>query len=279
MNYFEFTFILANYSEEFNEILMAKLCLLDFDSFTETQNGCKAYISVNKLNKEELNEIIKETEKSLGKISYSCEGIMDQNWNEVWEKNFEPIIVADKCLIYAPFHTKVKMLDYNILIEPKMAFGTGHHATTAMMLEHLLDINLEEKKVLDMGSGTGILAILASMKNADLVYAVDNDKWAYKNCLENIELNNIENIFTIEGDVNSIKEELFDIVLANINRNTLIKDIGSYVNVLNTDGMLIMSGFYVDDIPDIEQEANAYDLFLKKYLEKDNWASVVFTEK
>ena len=168
----------------------------------------------------DIKYILDQLPTELGDVNYSFKEIRQQNWNELWEKNFEPIIVAEKCIVQAPFHKNVPKLEFNILIEPKMAFGTGHHATTSMMLQHLLELDLEEKKVLDMGSGTGVLAILASMKNADLVYAVDNDNWAYINCLENINLNKCENIIAIEGDVSSIQDLYFDIVLANINRNT-----------------------------------------------------------
>lgn len=261
------------------EILIAWLSMLDYESFTETDFGFNAYILAENFKESDIKYILGQLHNDLGDINYTFKEIKQQNWNEEWEKNFEPIIIDNKCLIYAPFHSNIEMLDYNILIKPKMTFGTGHHATTLMMIEHLLNINLEEKKVLDMGSGTGILAILASLKKADLVYAVDNDKWAYNNCIDNIAINKIDNIIAIEGDVNSIKDEFFDVILANINRNTLINDIEIYINVLKSDGLLIMSGFYVDDIPAIEQEANANDLFLKKYLEKDNWASVVFEEK
>ncbi len=279
MNYYELSFLIEHFSKEFVEILIAKLSLLEFESFTDNENGCKAYILANKFHEDDLKEILSSLPNEYGNIQYTIKEIEQQNWNEEWEKNFEPTIIADKCIIHAPFHTDVPALEYNILIEPKMAFGTGHHRTTLMMIKHLLAIDVEEKKVLDMGSGTGVLAILASMKDADLVYAVDNDKWAHNNCLENIELNNLDNIIAIEGDISSVKDEFFDIVLANINKNTLIQDIAYYANILTTGGLLIMSGFYVDDIPAIEQEANANDLFLKKYLEMDNWASVVFSEK
>ena len=279
MEYTELNFIIEPFSQETVEILMASLSQFAFESFAETEKGCKAYVLTDNYSEDEVKEVIKQLPENLGEIHYISSEIEQQNWNETWESNFDPIIVKDKCIIYAPFHQNIPKLDFNILIEPKMAFGTGHHATTEMMIEHLLNIDIEDKRVLDMGTGTGVLAILASLKDAALIYAVDNDKWAYNNCVENIENNKCQNIFAIEGDIESIKNELFDLVLANINRNTLIKDIPMYINSLNAGGDLIMSGFYVDDIPAIEQVANRNDLFLKKYLEKDNWASVVFSEK
>ncbi|NOZ47203.1 MAG: 50S ribosomal protein L11 methyltransferase [Chlorobi bacterium] len=279
MNYIELSFIITPFSSNTNEILTARLSILDYNSFKDTSTGFMAYTTVEKFNESEIKGLIEQLNFIDKKITYSFKEIQQQNWNQEWERNFEQIVIADKCVVYAPFHTNVPKLDYNILIEPKMAFGTGHHATTAMMIEHLLALDIAGKKVLDMGSGTGVLSILASLKNAELVFAVDNDKWAYNNCVENIERNNCDNIIAIEGDVNSISNDMFDVILSNINRNTLINDIDFYANVLNSHGLLIMSGFYVDDIPAVEQKANAQDLFLKKYLEKENWASVLFAEK
>jgi ribosomal protein L11 methyltransferase len=279
MDYTELHFTIESFTTERLEILIATLSQLPFDSFSETDNGCKAYILSNKYNESDVNELCDQLYESLGLISYISQEIEQQNWNETWESNFDPIHIRDKCRIYASFHPLVPGFQYNILIEPKMAFGTGHHATTEMMLEHILKSDIDDKKVLDMGAGTGVLAILASMKGASVVYAVDNDHWAYKNCIENIENNNCENVIAIEGDINSISDKFFDIILANINRNTLISDIPSYINSLNSGGKLIVSGFYVDDIPAIERAANEHDLYLKQYLEKDEWASLVFEEK
>ncbi len=279
MDYVELIFKIDPPGQAAYEILMAKLSMLEYESFVETDESLKAYIEGNKYSEKKVIQIINELSEELGTISFEYNDIQQQNWNEEWEKNFEPIVIAEKCIVRAPFHEKFPQFEYNILIEPKMAFGTGHHATTSMMLEHLLSIDLEEKKVLDMGSGTGVLAILASLRGADLIFAVDNDTWAYNNCLENLQLNNVENVYAVEGDVSAVKDEFFDVILANINRNTLINDIKKYNEILKSDGLLIMSGFYVDDIPSIEQAANEQDLFLKKYFEKNNWASVVFSEK
>jgi len=279
VEFIEISIVIQPYNKIASEVIMAEMSQLDFDSFIETQNGFKAYIESRKFDIDELKSILEKPTEEFGEINYKQKSIKQQNWNREWEKSFKPIVIRNECIIRALFHEINKNYKYNILIEPKMAFGTGHHATTSMMLEHILEIDIDGKEILDMGTGTGVLSILASLRGAKSILAIDNDTWAFNNCVENLKMNNISNVKALEGDSKSITGNTFDIILANINRNTLINDFWAYANALNKKGKIILSGFYVDDINAIEQKANSFDLFLKHYLEKENWASIILTEK
>jgi ribosomal protein L11 methyltransferase len=203
--------------------------------------------------------------------------IKDQNWNEEWEKNyFKPLLIADKCLVRAPFHTDYPNAEYEIIIEPNMAFGTGNHETTSLMIEHLLEMDLNAKSLLDMGCGTGILSILASMKGCSSIVAVDIDKWAYEGTIENSKLNNIDNIEALIGDVSSVENTHFDIVLANIHKNVLIDDMPKYKTLLNKNGLLIMSGFYDHDLVDIERIAVSLGFKSHKKKIKNRWVAIAY---
>ena len=208
-------------------------------------------------------------------ISYTFENIEPTNWNEEWEKNFNPIIVDDVCSVRAPFHEKPNT-QYDIIIEPKMSFGTGHHETTHMMIQHILKNDFEDKSVLDMGCGTGVLAILAEMKGAKNIDAVDYDNWCYLNSLENVERNNCKNITVIEGDASILKSKKYDIIIANINRNILLNDMKTYVSCLNKNGILFLSGFYNEDILVIKEECERQMLKFEEKLERNNWISLKF---
>jgi ribosomal protein L11 methyltransferase len=201
--------------------------------------------------------------------------IEQENWNATWEQNFNPILVGGVCAVRAPFHEKTEVA-YDIVIEPKMSFGTGHHETTHMMLQHILDHDFWGKAVLDMGSGTGVLAILAEKKGAKAVDAVDFDNWCYLNALENVERNNCKNIRVYEGDAALLKGKKYDIILANINRNILLEDLPHYVKCLNTNGLLFLSGFYKEDIIAISAKCGELGLKFEKNLEKNNWVAVKY---
>lgn len=256
------------------EILIAELGYAGFESFVETEEGVTAYIQ-----KEEWNNAILDGIHILSsnefEINYSFSEIEQVNWNQEWEKNFNPIIVEKVCSVRAPFHEKPDT-EYDIVIEPKMSFGTGHHETTHMMIQHILKNDFEEKSVLDMGCGTGVLAILAEMKGAKPIDAIDYDNWCYINSLENVERNNCKHINVMEGDAGLLEGRFYDIIIANINRNILLNDMETYIKCLNTNGILFLSGFYVDDIQIIEAECNKYHLNLVETIEKNQWVALKF---
>ncbi len=256
------------------EILIAELGYAGFESFVETEDGVTAYIQ-----KEEWNASILDDIQILNsnefKINFTFNEIEQTNWNEEWEKNFNPIVVDNVCTVRAPFHEKPNT-QYDIIIEPKMSFGTGHHETTHMMIQHILKNDFTNKTVLDMGCGTGVLAILAEIKGAKLLDAVDYDNWCYLNSLENVERNNCKNITVIEGDASVLKGRKYDIIIANINRNILLNDLGTYVSCLNKGGILFLSGFYNDDIPVIQEECEKHMLKFDEKLERNHWVALKF---
>ena len=256
------------------EILIAELGYAGFESFVETEEGVTAYIQ-----KEEWNENILEDIYILNsdefKITFDFNEIEQTNWNEEWEKNFNPIIVDDLVSVRAPFHEKPDV-KYDLIIEPKMSFGTGHHETTHMMIQHILRNDFENKSVLDMGCGTGVLAILAERVGAVKLDAIDIDNWCYLNSIENVERNDCSNISVYEGDATLLDGKKYDSIIANINRNILLSDIGSYAKCLNPNGTLFLSGFYEEDIPLIETECNKHMLKLKETIQKDKWVSLKF---
>ncbi|MGM0504970.1 MAG: 50S ribosomal protein L11 methyltransferase, partial [Bacteroidota bacterium] len=212
------------------EILVAQLNEIGYESYDQEEEKLKAYIlekffDIDAVRKLQVNTLPNCT------IHYSWQVIKTENWNQVWEKSFKPIVVDNECVIRAPFHTGTPPLKYEIIIEPKMSFGTGHHETTYLMLKTMLELDFKDKTVLDMGCGTGVLAILAKLKGAKTVTAIDIDEWAYKNTLENIEKNNCTDIQVFQGDASLLKNQNFDIVIANINRNILMSDISAYARV------------------------------------------------
>ncbi|TNJ45652.1 50S ribosomal protein L11 methyltransferase [Tamlana fucoidanivorans] len=256
------------------EILIAELGYAGFESFVETPHGVTAYIQKEEWHNSILDDIqILNSEEFI--ITYSFNEIEQTNWNAEWEKNFNPIVVDDICAVRAPFHDKFNT-PYDIVIEPKMSFGTGHHETTHMMIQHILKNDFKGKSVLDMGCGTGVLAILAEMKGAKPIDAVDYDNWCYLNSLENVDRNHCEHITVIEGDASVLGEHTYDIIIANINRNILLQDMATYVSCLNAGGMLLLSGFYNDDIPAIKAACETHLLKFEEKLERNNWVALKF---
>ena len=258
------------------EILMAQLSEFDFESFEEIENGLKAYIQ-EELDSQELLKDVAILKNPEFKIEFTKEVIKAVNWNEAWEKNFDPIEVNGKCRVRAPFHPK-QYEEYDIVIVPKMSFGTGHHETTYLMLRHLLKNFVAGKSVLDMGCGTGVLAILASMRGAKKVDAIDIDAWCQENAIENAARNNIKNIEVRQGDVNLLKGKNYDLILANINKNVLLSDISAYAKCLHEKGELYLSGFYTEDIPDITSVCNTHGLNFIMNFEKNNWVACKFVK-
>lgn len=256
------------------EILIAELGYAGFESFVENEDGVTAYIQ-----KDDWYEAILKDIQILNsnefEITFTFEDIEQTNWNEEWEKNFNPIVVDDICAVRAPFHNKFET-QYDIIIEPKMSFGTGHHETTHMMIQHILKNDFNNKSVLDMGCGTGVLAILTEMKGAKPIDAVDYDNWCYLNSMENVERNNCEHITVIEGDANVLPGKTYDIIIANINRNILLQDMPIYVSCLNKNGTLFLSGFYNDDVEIIQAACEKHMLKFQEKLEKNNWVALKF---
>ena len=256
------------------EILIAELGYAGFESFVEDSEGVTAYIQKDDWNAFILDEIeILNSEEF--KITYEFNEIEQTNWNSEWEKNFNPIIVDDLVTVRAPFHDKPDT-KFDLIIEPKMSFGTGHHETTHMMIQHILKNDFKNKSVLDMGCGTGVLAILAEKVGATKLDAIDIDNWCYLNSLENVERNNCEHISVYEGDVKLLENKDYDTIIANINRNILLADIPSYAKCLNANGELYLSGFYEEDVPMLEDLCNKHMLKLKETLKRGDWVSLKF---
>ena len=277
MNYIALHFKVVDGSMSKNiamEVLVAELGSLGFESFTETDEGISGYIQKQDW-KKELLESVQILQSDEVNFEFVIEEIEQVNWNEEWEKNFEPIQVEEKVSIRAPFHDNPG-LDYDIVIEPKMSFGTGHHETTHLMIEHLLELDLTEKTVLDMGCGTGILAIFAEMRGARSVDAIDIDPWCYENSVENVVRNNCARIRVFEGDVRLLNEQEYDLIIANINRNILLSDMSGYVNCLNEGGVLLLSGFYSEDIDKIDSCALNLGLKLVNKKERNNWVGLKY---
>ena len=271
--YIEYNFTFSP-KEPISEILIAELGNVGFESFVETENGVTAYIQKTDWSAEILADVFVLNSDEFS-IEYNLNEVPQTNWNAEWEKNFEPIQVDDLVSIRAPFH-KNPNLKYDIVIEPKMSFGTGHHETTHMMVQHLLQLDLENKKVLDMGCGTGILAIFAEMKGAKPLDAIDIDNWCYENSIENVTRNNCENISVYEGDATLLVDKKYDVIIANINRNILLTDMKVYTNCLQEGGILLLSGFYEQDIPVIDAEVSKYGLKLEKFIQRNNWVALKY---
>lgn len=271
--YIEYTFKVEPI-EPTTEILIAELGSVGFESFVENENGVVAYIQKEVWNSDILDDIFVLNSEEFS-IEFEHKEIEQTNWNAEWEKNFNPIQVDDLVSIRAPFHENPN-LKYDIVIEPKMSFGTGHHETTHMMVQHLLNIDVEGKKVLDMGCGTGILAIFAEMKGAQPIDAIDIDAWCYENSLENVERNNCKHISVYEGEASLLKGKNYDVIIANINRNILLNDMKTYTDCLNEEGTLLLSGFYKEDIPTIDNEVSKYGLTLKNTIERNNWVALQY---
>ena len=261
--------------EPATEMLIAQLGYVGFESFVEQDYGVTAYIQKQEWNSKILEDVFLLHSNEFN-ITFEHNEIAQTNWNEEWEKNFNPIQVDDLVSIRAPFHTNPS-LQFDIVIEPKMSFGTGHHETTHMMVQHLLALDLDTKKVLDMGCGTGILAIFAEMKGAKPIDAIDIDSWCYENSLENIQRNNCNHITVYEGDASVLKKK-YDVIIANINRNILLSDMKTYTDCLNENGVLLLSGFYKEDIVIIEDEVNKHGLTFETMIQRNNWVALKYVK-
>lgn len=280
MNYIEVNFrIKALDTAEINaemarEILVAELGALNFESFVNTEGGLQAYVQEEDFNEEEVKDLYILDNPDFS-IEMEHQLIEQQNWNAEWESNFQAIEVDNKCIVRASFHEK-KDIEYDIVIEPKMSFGTGHHETTHQMIAQLLEMNVQDKRVLDMGCGTGILAILACMKGAKSICAIDIDEWAYENTIENVKKNDCAQIIIKQGGAELLRNSSYDVILANINRNILLNDMEAYAKTMSSGSQIAFSGFYTSDIPLIDEKARSLGMRLLRQSEKNNWVALVY---
>ncbi|MDR1860120.1 MAG: 50S ribosomal protein L11 methyltransferase [Bacteroidales bacterium] len=264
-----YIFTTAPDTPENREILTAWLALLNFDAFEEDDSALYAYTTAV-IDETELQEIIRNAQF---KVEYRSEQPPNINWNEQWEKNyFTPVAIGNSLVIRAPFHTHFPKARHELVIEPNMAFGTGHHETTLLMAELLLMLDLRDKNVLDMGCGTGILGMLASRLGASNITAIDNDERAVKSATENARLNNIHNMHVVQGDASMLpKQRRFDLIIANIQKNVIIADLPAYAACLTQEGLILVSGFYADDLPDVIARATQLSLQKELHIEQNHW--------
>ena len=279
MKYVEVSFSIIPF-EPWNEIIIANLSVLPYESFMEEGEYLKAYIQEQNFDSLKLKDLVIKLNKNKEVlINYEYKNIEHQNWNYVWESHFEPVSINDQLHILAPFHPKDKYQGLIIEIEPKMSFGTGHHQTTFLMCEEISSLSLDGKYVLDMGSGTGVLAILAEKCGAKEILAIDIESWSVENCEENAKRNNCRKIISMLGDIIEIKDKSFDVIIANINKNVLLGHLPSYSKCLNTSGILLLSGFFETDAEDLISAAFKENLVLKSKKIKDGWAMLCFLSR
>ncbi len=260
---------------DFIEILIAELSMLNYNSMMEIDGGLEAYIEKEQFDEDHIKEL--QSRYKEAEVTYSIDELIEKNWNEEWEKNYDPIQVDDTIMVRATFHDRDPNYKYDLLITPKMSFGTGHHATTHLMLKHQLEIDHEGKRVLDAGCGTAILAVMAEKLGATEILAYDIDSWSIENAPENVKLNGCQHVEVQSGTIRTVDTTgLYDVILANINKNVLLDELPLYVERLKTDGKIILSGFYVQDNEDIVSRASECNLALDKGSERHDWSSLIF---
>lgn len=278
MKYIEVSFTVSPISETANDIIAAFAMELGFESFVESSNGTVGYIPAHLYDEQTLKDTLASFPMTDTTIAFTACEMEDKDWNEEWEKNFfEPIVVDSRCVIHSTFHKDYPKADFDIIINPQMAFGTGHHQTTRLIIGYLLDADLKGKSVLDMGCGTSILAILASMRGASELIAIDIDEWCVNNSIDNLALNHIDNVKVFQGDASSLTAVgPFDVIIANINRNILLADMQYYVSRMHMGGEIYFSGFYESDLPMIKAEAERLGLrYISHRVEKE-WTAARF---
>ena len=260
---------------EGGDIVLAGLSDVGFESFLETPEGLEAYIPLDEWSVDSLDILSAMIGNGID-LSWSLSVIPPENWNAVWESDFQPIVIENQCAVRADFHAPIDV-PFELLITPKMSFGTGHHQTTFMMLNYLLKHRPSDHKVLDMGCGTGVLGILAEKLGANHIDAIDVEPWCYENTVENAQMNNCQLLTAYHGDVNQIPGKQYDTILANINMNVLLSDIPKFAQLLSNNGHLFLSGFFTQDIPAIEAKANQNGLHMIEFQERDRWVAAHFT--
>lgn len=278
MNWIEVAFTIQP-SEPWADLLPQDLADLGFESFSEDNDKLLAYVSEDKYSETDLDALINQLPNHV-QVNYTTKTIADQNWNAEWERNFEPIRIGKKLLVRAPFHEADDSVEMELVIEPKMAFGTGHHATTALIAERLLDMDLTDKRILDMGCGTSILAIIAKKRGAGDILAVDIDEWSVRSSEENIVINNTPGIDVRLGDIDVVPaDDKFDMIIANINRNIILRHLEHYAALLKEGGVLLTSGFYDSDVPVVDEIAQKLGLIHVDMTTKDKWANVLYKKE
>jgi ribosomal protein L11 methyltransferase len=275
MDYIQLNLIADPPDQDVSEVIAAFLGEIGFESFEEVPGGLNACIQASSFNEQLTREVLSSVPAAKN-CTFSITHVPDKNWNEEWEQNFQPVIIEDRCMIRASFHPSRPEIPYSILIDPRMAFGTGHHETTWMMISGMFDIPLNGKNVLDMGTGTGVLAILASMLGSASVLAVDIDDWSCRNAEENILLNKVGGINVIKGDLNDVPEKKFDVLLANINRNVLLQHMPGYRDRLTSGGFLLLSGYLSADKDLLISCAKENEFLPTRILERNNWTAALF---
>ena len=256
--------------QPFADILVARLNEINYETFSLEENILKCYIKTSLIQKNDTIDIILSLSQQT-KINYSFKDIEKKNWNANWEQSFSPVKINSHCIIRADFHKEDKNIKHEIIITPKMSFGTGHHETTFLMLNEIFNINVSKLNILDMGSGTGVLSILSSKLGAKTILAIDIDEWAYENSIENSLLNNTNNIKFLKGDISLIENKTFDCVLANINRNIILRDLVKYYKLLINGGKLLISGFLVEDFDLVYKKINKIGFKLINKKNKNKW--------
>lgn len=269
--------VIFNVSQRYHSLLINELDQAGFDSFMEEENRLSAYIDETLLDISAVNRIQEELKEEIP-FTYTVGKLEDKNWNEEWEKNYDPVRIGKQVYIRAHFHKADDSVDHEILITPQMSFGTGHHSTTSLVISAQLQLNHQGKRILDAGTGTGVLAIMASKLGASSIDAYDIDEWSFNNSEQNFKNNNIEKIRLYKGDISVIEElnTTYDIILANINKNVLLNDIAGFSRLLSKNGYLVLSGFYEKDIVDIQEKANEFQLELTYKESKQDWTCLVF---
>lgn len=278
MEYLEYTFS-GLHDVSSTEILIAMLNEAGFSGFLEKEGSLIAYIPETEFHENLLEELLNSVKQLTGIIKYSHTSIPETNWNAIWERSFNPVAVEEKVHIRAPFHPADNTCEYELIIEPKMSFGTGHHETTRLMVKSMLSLDFKNRNILDMGCGTGLLGILASKLGAKSIMGIDIDDWACRNSIENAEVNSCENMQFKQGDASEIIGLQFSIILANINRNILLSDLSAYSDALSSDGTLIISGILTRDKDIIVDEASQNGLIFLNQIQENNWLSIIFKKR
>ncbi len=274
MTYYQFEITIEPF-EPWSEILAAYLGELYFEGFYEKENTLYAFVAKEHFEEKEFLRILKRIQDNVN-IDYSFSELPQQNWNALWESNFEPVFIENELAILAPFHEIESTFKRKIIIEPKMSFGTGHHQTTYMMCEAIMKADLKGKQILDMGSGTGVLAILAELEGALDVLAVDIEPWSVENCARNASDNKCRNITSILGDIDAVAPKTFDVIFANINKNILLRHLPDYVLAMNQNGLLYLSGFFASDAHELNQASVSLGLCFSHKEEREGWCMLVF---
>ena len=275
MKTFEYTFT-APSSDIQHDMLTTMLADIGFDSFMDEDHALKAYCTTECRDDNAVEQLLLDS--AFADIQLlSVEEMPDKDWNEVWEASYQPVVVNERCRVRAPFHEPDPSFEFDLVIEPKMSFGTANHETTAQIITLMLETDFRNKEVLDMGSGTAVLAILAKKLGAARTVAIDNDEWAYRNAFTNCELNGIEDIVIVLGDASAIQGE-YDVVLANINRNILLRDMHCYADAMRPQAHIFFSGFYTEDLESIKAEAERLGLHYCRHLSRNNWVAAEFVK-